>query len=157
MDVPPPEPTPQVASVPPGMRRRSGDRREAPTPRFSRYTVLGGRREGPRRPEELEGSYVDVYRTPLLLAVLWIAIMNVGDSFFTMLHLQSGGIELNPVADGLLQTGRFGFVFMKSLAIGVALIVLTLHKNFSLARLGLWISAGAYTLLVGYHIFLLGI
>lgn len=139
------------------MQRRGGDRREEPTPRFSRFSFLGGRRVAARRPQELEGSYVDLYRTPLLLAVLWIAIMNVGDSFFTMLHLQSGGIELNPVADGLLQTGRFGFVFWKSFAIGVALIVLTLHKNFSLARLGLWISAGAYTLLVGYHLFLLGI
>ena len=135
-----------------GPRRRGPDRRREPTPRFSRYTFFGGRRKNVRRPEEHEGSYVDRYRKRIVLLVGWVALMNIGDSFFTLWHLQSGGIELNPVAAALLRTGRFGFVFWKSLMIALALLVLVLHKNFWLARVGLWISAGGYTLLNLYHL-----
>jgi len=88
----------------------------------------------------------------MVIAILWVAMMNVGDSYFTLVHLQSGGIELNPVAEELLRTGRAGFVIWKSALIGLALVVLTLHKNFWLARFGLWVSAGAYTLLNLYHL-----
>ena len=76
------------------------------------------------------------------LLLVWVALMNVGDSFFTLLHLQDGGIELNPVAEMLLQTGRTGFVALKSFLITVPLVVLCLHKNFSLARIGLWVGGG---------------
>lgn len=147
--VPPPRPRKDRAS---GLVRRGGDRRRAPTPRFSRYSLVGGRRADFRRSEEREGSYVDRYGTPMVFVVLWVALMNVGDSFFTLVHLQSGGIELNPVADQLLRTGRPGFVAWKCVMIGLALLVLTLHKNFWMARLGLWVAAGGYTVLNVYHL-----
>ena len=133
-------------------RRYIPDRRGEPTPRFSRYMFFGGRRRDPQRGEEREGSFVDVYSSSVLFWVLWIALMNVGDSFFTLVHLQAGGVEVNPVAAALLRTGRFGFVLAKSVLIGVALLVLTLHKNFQMARFGLWLSTVAYTALVIYHL-----
>ncbi|MBL8862403.1 MAG: hypothetical protein JNK02_10370 [Planctomycetes bacterium] len=134
--------------------RRGPDRRRARTPRFSRYTWLGGRRRRVRRVEEREGSFVDVYEPSLLVAILWIALMNAGDSFFTLVHLQNGGTEVNPVAAALLETGRTGFVVLKSTVIAAALCVLVIHKNFQLARFGLWTAAAAYTLLFGYHLWL---
>ena len=113
---------------------------------------MGGRRASVRRPGEREASYVDRYRSLVVFAALWVALMNIGDSYFTLVHLQSGGIELNPVAAGLLKTGRLGFVFWKSLMITLALIVLVLHKNFWMARLGLAVSAAGYTCLNLYHL-----
>ncbi|WP_145197268.1 DUF5658 family protein [Planctomycetes bacterium Poly30] len=133
-------------------RRTHPDRRMAPTPRFSRFSIRGGRRATIQRGEEAEGSYVDVYSTWVLFWVLWVALMNIGDSFFTMVHLQAGGVEVNPVAAAMLKTGCFGFVFLKAVLIGVALLVLTLHKNFQLARFGLGLSTAAYTALVIYHL-----
>lgn len=135
--------------------RRGIDRRSRPTPRFSRYSLWGGRRRGPRRDSEVEGSFVDLYPLRLWAVLGWVALMNVLDSYFTLLHLQDGGIELNPVADALLRTGRLGFVFSKSALITVALAVLCVHKNFRLARMGLGLAAGMYTLLVIYHLLLL--
>lgn len=132
--------------------REQPDRRREPTPRFSRFTFSSGRRRSVRRGEEREGSYVDRYGLGPVLAVLWVAMMNVGDSFFTLVHLQSGGIEVNPVADQLLRTGRFGFVFSKSVLVAAALLVLVLHKNFWMARLGLWVAAVSYTVLNLYHL-----
>ncbi|MBL4769551.1 MAG: hypothetical protein JKY61_00005, partial [Planctomycetes bacterium] len=94
---------------------RGLDRRKQPTSRFSRYSFGGGRRRNVRRPDEREGTYVDLYGLGILLAAIWVALMNTGDSYFTLVHLQSGGIELNPFAQMLLRTGRFGFVIAKGL------------------------------------------
>ena len=136
-------------------RYRGRARRNSPTPRFSRFTFVGGRRKRGRRPGENEGAFVDQYSGRLLAIMLWIALMNAGDSFFTLFHLQSGGVELNPVAGAMLGTGRIGFVLLKSALITIPLIVLTMHKNFPLARIGIWTAAAAYTLLLAYHIALL--
>src|SRR5262245_995596 len=133
---------------------RGPDRRASPTPRFSRYSLWGGRGRAPRPREELEGSFVDIYGRKLILLILWVALMNIGDSFFTLVHLQAGGVELNPVAKLLLTAGRWNFVFVKSILIGLALVVLAIHKNFHLARIGLWTAAGTYTCLVVYHLLL---
>ena len=143
-------------SAPEEVPRRGPDRRTQPTPRLSRYALLGGRRGSVRRADEREGSFVDRYGLGVVLAIGWTALMNAGDSVFTLVHLQSGGIELNPVADSLLQTGRLGFVALKALLMTAALLVLAVHKNFSLARVGLWIAAGSYTLLNLYHLSLFG-
>jgi len=134
---------------------RGPDRRRNPTRRWSRYALWGGRRRGPRRDEEVEGSFVDQYSKRLFLLMIWIGLMNIGDSFFTLFHLQAGGIELNPFAALLLGTGRTGFVVMKSLLISIPLLVLCLHKNFHLARIGLWVAASCYSLLFLYHLWLL--
>lgn len=147
MEAPHEEPT-----VGEGQAYRGPDRRERPTPRLSRYSFLGGRRSAVRRSDEREGSFVDRYSLRLWLMVSWVALMNVADSYFTLVHLQAGGIELNPVAAWLLETGRARFVAYKSLMIGIALVVLCIHKNFFLARVGLWTAAGAYTLLFAYHL-----
>ncbi|MFT7078183.1 MAG: hypothetical protein ACJA0P_004210 [Planctomycetota bacterium] len=133
-------------------RRARPDRRLAPTPKFSRFSIAGGRRVAIQRDEEAEGSYVDLYSSWVLFWVIWVALMNIADSFFTMVHLQAGGVEVNPVAALMLKTGCFGFVFIKAVMIGVALMVLTLHKNFQMARAGLWLSTAAYTALVIYHL-----
>ena len=128
------------------------DRRRRPTPRFSRFSFYGGRRRSIRRASEKEGAYVDRYGFWSVFAVCWVALMNLGDSVFTLIHLQSGGVEVNPVADKLLQTGQTGFVLFKSVLVAVALLVLVLHKNFRMARFGLWVAAVAYTALNVYHL-----
>ena len=136
-------------------RRDPGDRRRSSTPRISRYSLFGGRRRGPRREEEREGSFVDRYDRPLVFILAWVAIANVADSFFTLHHLQAGGIELNPIAEELLRAGHFGFVSIKCALISMALMVLLMHKNFAAARFGIWIAGVAYTLLFAYHLILL--
>ena len=136
-------------------RRNPGDRRRSSTPRISRYSLFGGRRMTPRREEEREGAFVDRYDWPLVAVLAWVAIANVADSFFTLHHLQAGGIELNPIAEELLRAGHFGFVSIKCALISLALMVLLLHKNFAAARFGIWIAGVAYTLLFAYHLILL--
>lgn len=140
--------------IPEGGRHRGPDRRAKQTPRFSRFTFFGGRRQGFRREGESVEGYVDLYPTKLLWLLIWIAMMNFLDSFFTLVHLQAGGIELNPLAAILLETGRIGFVLWKAVLIGGAILVLCIHKNYVIAKAGLILAAVAYTILVGYHLML---
>ena len=49
-------------------------------------------------------------------------------------------------------TGREGFVLIKSVLIGTAILVLCLHKNFVLARIGIVVAAASYTALNVYHL-----
>jgi hypothetical protein len=144
-----------ASSAAPRVPHRGPDRRGQPTPRLSRYALWGGRRREVRRTEDREGSFVDQYSGRLFVLMVWIGLMNIGDSFFTLFHLQAGGIELNPFAALLLGTGRTGFVVAKSLLISIPLLVLCLHKNFSLARIGLWVAASCYSVLFLYHLYLL--
>jgi len=151
----PPTPAAPPAEAPPAEKGRRGDRRRSDTPRFSRYSLSGGRRRHVRREEEREGTYVDLYGPGLLFLICWVGLMNAADSFFTIYHLQVGGIELNPLAAALLESGRIGFVLGKAGMITLALLVLCVHKNFYLARWGLAAAASTYTALVGYHLWLL--
>lgn len=152
MDAAPKSPETPPLPETPERRYQGPDRRKQRTPRFSRYTFWGGRRRGARRAGEGVDAFVDRYPNWLLVLLIWIAGMNIMDSFFTLVHLQSGGIELNPFAQLLLNTGREGFVIWKSLLIGSAILVLCLHKNFFLARLGIVIAGASYTALNAYHL-----
>lgn len=95
---------------------------------------------------------MDLHEPRLLALVMWIALLNLFDTFFTIVHLQRGGVEFNPVAEQMLLSGRASFVVTKGVVIGLALLVLTVHKNYLVARAGLWLAALAYTLLMGWHL-----
>jgi hypothetical protein len=126
-----------------------GERRRRPTPMISRYSLAGGRRASSET-----DSYSDLYTAPVLVIMLAVTVLNVLDSFFTLVYLQRGGSEANPVAELLLKLGPSAFVFAKTFIMGGALLILCLHKNFQRARLGIWIGASLYIALTAYHLFL---
>ena len=141
----------EIASV--GRNRHHVDRRRSAT-RF-RDTLTGPlRREGARRAGEGERVYVDRYRASDAALLLGIFLVNIADAFFTLDWIARGGTEGNPLMDWLLAQGQMAFLFFKCLAVGAWLLVLTVHKNFQLARWGLWVLATFYGLLLLYHIFL---
>jgi D-alanyl-lipoteichoic acid acyltransferase DltB (MBOAT superfamily) len=51
----------------------------------------------------------------------------------------------------LLEIGEGAFLLQKCIVVGVWLIVLVIHKNFRLARIGLYSLAGVYSLLILGH------
>jgi phage tail sheath protein FI len=75
-------------------------------------------------------------------------------SYAVQQFFQNGGSEVNPVADLLLRAGLMNFVLFKSALVALALLVLCLHKNLRVARIGLWAAAAAYAVLIGYHLIL---
>lgn len=131
-------------------RRAGRDRRGQPTPALSSFWGNGRRRSG-RRQGESDRTYVDTFSRRDVALLLGIFILNIFDALFTLLWLQRGGSEANPFMAFLLEIGEGAFLLQKCIVVGIWLIVLLIHKNFRLARIGLYSLAGIYSLLILGH------
>lgn len=141
--------------APPPPQPRGADRRRRPTPILSRWSFLGGRRStGGRRPGEDLRAFVDLY--PPRDAALLIAFLclNLLDAHFTLIYLQRGGEEANPVAVRLLGLGMGAFVFLKGLGISAGAVFFCLLRNWRNARRGVLLVLVFYQLLFVYHLLL---
>ena len=121
---------------------------------LSRYTLYQGRRMGDRRNGAATDTFVDRHGAGLFLVAMIIIALNILDAFFTVHLLSHGGQELNPVVDLVLQQGVGPFVFCKSLCIGLCIVLLSLTKNFRIARIGLAVVVLGYGALLGWHLHL---
>jgi hypothetical protein len=131
-------------------RRRQPDRRLAPTPFWSAFVGRRRRRHG-RRAGERDDIYVDRFTRRDVVLVVAILLLNIFDAFFTLIWLQRGGAEGNPLMAWLLEHGNGPFLVQKCIVVGLWLLLLVVHKNFRVARLGLYSLAAIYSLLILYH------
>ena len=124
------------------MERRSfRDRRMQPTPLFSRYTFWGRRKMLRRKEDREKGGYVDRYGPGLLFFLILIVGLNVLDSFFTMIILECGGWEMNPIARSAMEVYGDQFWVWKYMLVSANLILLCLHSRFwYVSRIILWIT-----------------
>ena len=152
----PPPPAPVASALDPGVgagRRYEPDRRSKPTGALDSLRGLRGRRLA-RRTGEGVNTYVDRYEARDVVMLVGILMLNALDAFFTLRWLQLGGREANPLMQWLLEFSDLAFLLQKCLVVGVWLIVLTVHKNFRIARIGLWSLLVLYTAVLLYHFFL---
>jgi hypothetical protein len=130
---------------------RGPDRRKKPTPVLSRHW-LRGRRRGGRREGETEDIYVD--RPSRREWLLFAAILGLAglDGVWTLLHLERGVEEANPLMAWFLEVGgNPAFAAAKFGVTVVAAGFLLLHARFRTARrLMPWVVA-VYTALVIVH------
>ena len=135
--------------------RRSTDRRHRSTPMFSRYTLFGGRRQGDRRGTGDSEQYVDRYPIGIASALVVIGALCALDAVFTLLHLQRGGGEANPIMDVLIrEAGARPFIVLKCVVTNVGLVVLCLHKNFRYVKPVIASLLAIYAGLFVYHLYL---
>lgn len=118
---------------------------------FTRYALLGGRREACRRDAEHWGHFVDNHGWALFLVVSSVVLLSVLDAFFTILFLSYGAVEMNPIVAASLNGGLWVFLTMKSLGIGICVTFLTLTKNFRVSRIGLAVVFLGYSTLLAWH------
>ena len=111
-------------------RRNFPDRRKKPTPLFSRYTLWGRRKAFRRKEDQEKGGYVDRYSPRLLFYIILIAGLNVLDSFSTMIILDCGGVEANPLVSSAIEVYGDRFWVWKFMVVSVNLILLCLHSRF---------------------------
>lgn len=136
----------------PFVDRRSGrDRRAGGTKLLSRFSWLGQRVAG-RRQGELSSHYVDRYLPGDVALAVGILALNILDAWFTLVYLDKGGSEANPVAQFLLDQGWF--IFSKAVIVGLCVLFLTIHKTFPLVRPALVFLLVFYSLLFAYHLYL---
>lgn len=108
------------------------------------------RRSQGRRESDREG-YVDRYTKQDVALLMTIFLLNVGDALMTLLWLDRGGREANPIMDFFLEIGPWAFLVQKCLVVGLWLVILVVHKNFRLARIGLYSALVVYGTLMIVH------
>jgi len=108
------------------------DRRSHPTQGLSRFILWGQRRDFRRKKDQGKGGYVDRYVPGLLFILILILGLNLLDTILTMMILEDGGQEANPVVGTVIQLYGDRFWVWKFLTVSVSLVFLCLHSKFRL-------------------------
>jgi Domain of unknown function (DUF5658) len=135
-------------------RRQLSDRRLQPTSLGSALR-LHGRRRGFRRVGEGRNTYVDCLAPRISGLAVFILLSSILDAYLTILHLQRGGGEANPLMALVLTYGYTPFLAIKIVTTGVGTWLLAVHQQFILAWKALHALAGIYALLLIYHLLLM--
>jgi len=118
------------------------------------------RRTAPRRRDELKFHSLDWHSPHLLAVAIVISLLCVGDAFLTLLLLQGGAFEVNPLMAGLIYRSVAAFAAWKMAMTGtgiVLMVVLARYRFMRLLRVE-WVLYGvllAYAGLIGYELWLL--
>jgi len=135
-------------------RRHCPDRRRAPTP-FLGLLNPRGRRRGFRRAGEGENEYVDRLAPKTVAVAVVVVLLSCLDALFTLLHLQSGGSEANPLMEAALMQSVNVFLLSKAVLTVLGVVVLAAHQNFRVGARSLLLIFWGYIALTLYHIALL--
>lgn len=115
------------------IERRSGqDRRKKHIP-FFKLPFFRGKREKLRRTEDSQQITVfDYYQPTLLITILIVLSLSLLDAALTLMLLEKGAVELNPVMHYYITLGPAIFVTVKySITALALLIILVLHAIVS--------------------------
>ena len=144
-------PSPASASE----RRVGFDRRGDGTRFVSKYWLIG-RRKGGRRDDEARNIYVDRYSTAEWVMVIGILVLSVLDMVFTILHLNAGGTEANPVMAWALEWGgQRAFETVKLASTFLGLFVLLVHIRFRRVKMLLTFAFAVYASVFVFHLYLI--
>ncbi len=104
-------------------RRDKQERRQ--TRRMFNFHGMNGRRRNLRRDGDAAViEQTDFYRADLLFVVICVLIFSAADAHNTLLLLNAGASELNPLMDYLIQRDIGLFVYTKLIVTGVGLSAL---------------------------------
>ena len=106
------------------------DRRARPTPALSRFTFYGRRKSLRREADRQRGGYVDRYAPRLLVPLVVILALNVLDVLFTLMILNAGGCEVNPVVGSAIGLWGDRFWMWKFGLSSACVVLLCLHSGF---------------------------
>ena len=135
--------------------RKIQDRRVRPTPAFSRYTFWGQRKALRRKADQERGGYVDRYHPRLLILIVLIVGLNILDSLFTLIILDHGGHELNPIVRSAIEVYGDHFWVWKFVIVSFNVTVLCLYSKFRYVEKILVGLCFLYLAVVLYQIFLM--
>jgi len=113
---------------------RGKDRRTNQKARL-KYLLFNGRREGIRREEDSRKVFFfDRYHPKLFAAITAILMLSIFDALFTLILINNGSTELNPVMAYFLQHGLLPFIVVKYILTSIGVVILLIFKNVILTK-----------------------
>jgi hypothetical protein len=136
-------------------RRSPIERRKKPTRRWSWFTFFGRRRALRRKTDREKGGYVDRYSHIFFFLLFLILGLNILDSLFTMMIIDLGGQEFNPLVRAFIELHGDMFWIWRFVIASVALVLLYLHRGFILVRRMIIAIGFIYMVVVVYQMYLI--
>lgn len=110
-------------------RRSGGDRRKERRQILNKH-LFAGNRESFRRREDREDAYlVDRYNRKLLTPILMIIFLSICDAVLTLILLDNGAVEINPVMAYSLTHGPMAFFWIKYLLTTFSIVIILIYSN----------------------------
>jgi hypothetical protein len=141
-------------------RRARADRRHRKW-----WSVLYGnfnprRRTPPRRLDDSHFHWLDWHSSHLLAVAIGILLLSVTDAFLTVVLLQGGAEEVNPVMAALVYRSVAVFTALKMAMTGLSVMLMVCLARYRFMRLLRveWVLYGvltAYVTLIGYEVWML--
>jgi Domain of unknown function (DUF5658) len=129
-------------------RRRGPDRRKQPV-RALFYGSFNPRRHGPRRDGETRLSGVDWHDPQWLAVAMLIVLFSCVDAFLTLMLMDHGAYEVNPLMAPLVGGSAVAFSLVKiGLTAGGVVLLTLLARMRAFGRVP--VSLLLYTVLLGY-------
>jgi hypothetical protein len=122
---------------------------------FSRHSLRGQRVRIRRDTDFLRGRYVDRSTGRHLLLILVMLLFVTLDAMSTLVILDQGGTEVNPLMNATLQRGVGWFLLVKLGPLPLAFALLSVHRYFRWVRLALGALVAIYGVLMLWHVSLL--
>jgi hypothetical protein len=136
-------------------RRTPIDRRKKPTSRLSWFTFFGRRKTLRRKTDREKGGYVDRYSYILFFLLVLILGLNILDSLFTMMIIDLGGQEFNPLVRSFIELHGDMFWIWRFVIASLALVLLYLHRGFIMVRRMIIAIGLIYVVIVVYQMYLI--
>ena len=119
-------------------RRSGSDRRNMRRGAGLRHLMFGRRQQVRRRVDRDRVLYMDRYSKPVFRLIVLILLLSVLDAFFTLLLIDHGAVELNPLMAFYLNIGPTPFVVVKYCLTSLSIFVLLVYSNNSIKRLKIY-------------------
>jgi len=142
--------------------RRSGkDRRK-----LSQHSILkqflSGHRAGARRHEDRTRIFfVDRYGTTLFLSIVAILFLSLIDALLTLLLIEHGAVEVNPLMAYYLKIGPQVFITVKYLLTSLSVFILAVFSHLIFSRVNIRVHSvlslivGAFLSVIAWQIYLI--
>jgi len=119
-------------------RRCGMDRRQYSRANF-RYFLINGRRETARRREDQNRVFFfDRYNQRIFAAITAILMLSIFDALLTLVLIERGSTELNPVMAYFLEYGPLPFIVSKYLLTSFGVVVLLIFKNVFINKINMY-------------------
>ncbi|MFZ7126587.1 MAG: DUF5658 family protein [Desulfobacterales bacterium] len=120
-----------------GPERRSGDDRRQTNRSFRQQLLFPGKRAFVRREEDRKRIiYLDQYRNSALVGITFILVLSMVDAMLTLILLDHGAIELNPIMAFYIELGPKTFLLTKYTLTALSVILLLFFKDALSHRYG---------------------
>jgi hypothetical protein len=121
--------------------RRSGvDRRRSGLPAWWRLLFTGARARIRRKEDRQRFFLLDRYSTPLFVTIVSILFLTITDAFLTLILIDHGASEINPVMAYFLGMGPLIFLMSKYLLTSISVFVLVIFSQILIYRTTIFVS-----------------